>query len=139
MSSIDQMIKKWERSGKGDGGRHDKEEDGSVVVRDPDNLTSVQLGKLEGWSQFALDCQKSFLSNGTHGKLSPWYLYDFWEQGDRYDFLLASTVTELTTAVGAVDANSVPAVIAASRSVGDSRSGKRKRTPRRRKRQGRET
>lgn len=46
------MIKKWEHtSGQVDGGRHDKEEDGSVVVRDPDNLTSVQLGKLEGWSQ----------------------------------------------------------------------------------------
>lgn len=52
--------------------------------------------------------------------------------------MLASTVTELTTADGAVNANSVPAVIAASRSVGDGRSGKRKRTPRRRKQRGRD-
>jgi hypothetical protein len=42
--------------------------------------------------------------------MNPWYLY-FWEQADKYE-LLAATVTELTSAVGAVDANSVPTVVA---------------------------
>jgi hypothetical protein len=118
------MIKKWERSGQGDGGRHDEEEEQEEQA-DTDNPTSVQLGKLEGRSQFALDCRQNFLNDGNHGKLSSWYLY-FWEQVDKFE-LLASTVTELATSIGAADANSVPAVVEGSRSVGTNSSRKKKR------------
>jgi hypothetical protein len=61
------MIKKWEHFGQGDGGRHDEEEQ-EEEQPDPYHLTSVQLGKLEGRSQFALN-------DGSQGKLSSWYLY----------------------------------------------------------------
>jgi peptidoglycan hydrolase CwlO-like protein len=87
-------------------------------------------GKLEGRSQFAMDSRQNFLSDGKHGKLNPWYLY-FWELADKYE-LLASTVTELSAAVGAVDANTVPAAITTGGY--DSSASKRKRTPWRRHR-----
>jgi phage I-like protein len=66
--------------------------------------------------------------------LNPWYLY-FWEIADKYD-LLASTVTELSSAVGAVDANAVPAAITTRDSTTSKSSSKRKqrgelRTPKR--------
>jgi len=137
------MIKKWERSGQGDGGRdnyneedrssnnNDEEDRSSAGVEiDPDKLTSGALGKLESRSQFAMDSRQNFLSDGKHGKLNPWYLY-FWELADKYE-LLASTVTELSAGVGAVDANAVPAAITTGGY--DSSASKRKRTPRRRRR-----
>jgi hypothetical protein len=107
------MIKKWERSGQGDGGRDNKEDEGgggsSAATNDPENLTSLAPGKLEGGSQFAMDSRQIFLSDGKYGKFNPWYLY-FWELADKYD-LLALTVIQLSSTVGAVDANAVPAAI----------------------------
>jgi hypothetical protein len=138
------MIKKWERSGQGDGGRDNEEdedlEDGggssAAPTADPENLTSLALGKLEGRSQFAMDSRQNFLSDGKYGKLNPWYLY-FWEIADKYD-LLASTVTELSSAVGAVDANAVPAAITTTRdSSTTSKAGSNKRNQRTPKRKGR--
>jgi hypothetical protein len=138
------MIKKWERSGQGDGGRDNEEdedlEDGggssAAPTADPENLTSLALGKLEGRSQFAMDSRQNFLSDGKYGKLNPWYLY-FWELADKYD-LLASTVTELSSAVGAVDANAVPAAITTTRdSSTTSKAGSNKRNQRTPKRKGR--
>jgi hypothetical protein len=130
------MIKKWERSGQGDGGRLDDDEQEDEISQtagsgDLENITSLQLGRLEGRTQFALDSRQNFLSDGNHGKMNPWYLY-FWEQADKYE-LLSATVTELTSAVGAVDANSVPAVVATSRSTGSKRNYQ---TPKNRKRRG---
>jgi hypothetical protein len=101
---------------------------------DLENITSVQLGQLEGLTQFALDSHQNFLSDCHHGKMNPWYLY-FWEHADKYE-LLAATVTELTSAVGAVDTNSVPLVVAtstASRSIGSKRKYQ---TPKNRKHRG---
>ena len=140
------MIKKWERSGQGDGSRNDVDDDeregDTAPTVDTEDLTSFQLGKLEGRTQFALDSRQCFLNDGAHGKISSWYLY-FWEQADAHD-LLATTVTELTSAVGAADANNVPSTITAfgGSSVADSSNRvKRKytfrnRTPKRKNRGG---
>ncbi|KAG7368520.1 hypothetical protein IV203_031263 [Nitzschia inconspicua] len=102
---LSSIIENWERSGQGDGGRIDEddedEEDSSV-----DGVSTArkyEWGRSEG-RQGAFDCRESFLGS------NPSYLLYFWDVLDNND-LFNTTMNRLSDEVGASCANEVPSVI----------------------------
>ena len=70
------MIKKWERSGQGDGGRLDDDEQEDEISQtagsgDLENITLLQLGRLEGRTQFALGTTLCPISHPLNADIAP--------------------------------------------------------------------
>jgi hypothetical protein len=102
---LNRIIEMWERSGQGDGGYDDGEEDSEVhegytIV----DQASPTFGSLAGRTPRALDGHAAFL----HGK--PSYLLFFWEVADRHQ-LLRSALQRFDEDAGASDASSAPSAI----------------------------
>lgn len=107
-ASVTRLIRKWEKSGQGDGGHHTDDE--SSITNDVENEDSLQFGTLQGRPQYALDSRAAFLQ----GK--PSYLLYFWEFIDEHG-LLSTTLQKMNEDVAAVDgAASVPTIAAGARS-----------------------
>jgi hypothetical protein len=96
-TNLIRIIDNWERSGQGDGGHLDEEEN----TGDPNH----EYGELKNRSQRALDSRSSFLLN------RPSYLLYLWELFDKHH-LLKTTVNRLGDNVGVLDGDlgSVPLV-----------------------------
>ena len=108
-ASITRLIRQWEKSGQGDGGRFDTDDESSVP-HEILNENSCHFGSLQDRPQYALDNRAAFL----HGK--PSYLLYFWEFIDKHG-LLSTTLQRLNDEVSAVDgASSVPSVTSPTRS-----------------------
>jgi hypothetical protein len=90
-ANLTRMINQWERSGNGDGGMWDTEEN-------PD------FGLLDNQTPAALHNQATFLPGSKNS-----YLLIFWDLSDSHQ-LLASSLQRLDKSVGASDASSVPVV-----------------------------
>lgn len=83
-ATLTRIIVKWEKSGQGDGGTldsDDEDKENSPEIIDEDN---VRFGALSDRPQFALDTRSAFLQ----GK--PSYLLYFWELVDKYGLLSTS-------------------------------------------------
>lgn len=109
-ATLTRIIAKWEKSGQGDGGRldSDDEEETTAEVIDENNN---RFGVLSDRPQFALDTRSAFLQ----GK--PSYLLYFWEIVDKYG-LLSTCLQKMNIEVSAVDgAAGVPIISATSRSM----------------------
>lgn len=109
-TSLIRIIDMWERSGQGDGGHAEEEEDDDGAIES----RVYDFGELKNRSRKALDSRSSFLHN------RPSYLLYLWEIFDKHD-LLKTTVNRLSVDTGAVDGSvgSVPI-------VGNSSAKKRK-------------
>jgi uncharacterized small protein (DUF1192 family) len=105
------IIDMWERSGQGDGGHDEEDEENEQGASDN---RVYDFGELKNRSTKALDSRSSFLHN------RPSYLLYLWEIFDKHD-LLKTTVNRLSVDTGAVDGGvgSVPI-------VGNSSAKKRK-------------
>jgi hypothetical protein len=101
-SDLTSIIRKWERSGQGDGSMIDEEYDNK------EDSAAVPKEKFDwGWSKGqtgAFDCCESFLGP------MPSYLLYFWDILDITD-LFATTVNRLSNDIGASLPNEVPGVI----------------------------
>jgi len=82
----------WERSGQGDGGHDDKDEENEGAS----DSRVYDFGELKNRSMKALDSRSSFLHN------RPSYLLYLWEIFDKHD-LLKTTINRLSVDTGAVD------------------------------------
>ena len=101
------IIKNWETSGQGEGSKQGHHEDNEVIEnRDPEELSAVQLGRLENRSAFAMHSRKNFIDHPSQGRVGTWILY-YWEQMDRFQ-LLECTINVLSNEVSASDAQSAP-------------------------------
>jgi len=104
------IIEKWERSGQGDGGYDDlddednDEEDGDDGDGDGGKGERV-FGSLKNRSQRALDSRSSFFANKE-----PYLLY-LWEVLDNHDLLVSSMQRLNSCALAANGADGIPAVI----------------------------
>ena len=108
-SNLLRIIQNWERSGQGEGGRHEP------VGDDPEELiifdtTSDRFGSLSSRSACALQNRSAFLC----GK--PSYLLYFWELADQHQFL-QSALQRLDDDLAASDAASAPSVSSSSHST----------------------
>jgi hypothetical protein len=102
-SNLLRIIQNWERSGQGEGGRHDHSDelegpDEDFIILD---TTAERFGSLSSRPICALQNRAAFLC----GK--PSYLLYFWELADRHQ-LLQSALQRLDEDVAASDASSAP-------------------------------
>src|SRR5688572_29044517 len=74
------VIKNWEISGQGEGSQQPSSNDNDAVIgnRDPDKLSSTQLGKLENQTASVIHSQQNFPNHPSHGKVGYWLVY-YWE------------------------------------------------------------
>ena len=103
------IIKKWERSGQGDGGieeEKDDEEDNPEQFGDAPQA-KVDWGRSKGRTG-AFDCRDSFLAH------HPSYLLYFWDVLDQTD-LFNTTMNRLSDETGASSPNEVPGIILTGR------------------------
>lgn len=111
-ASLTRIIAKWEKSGQGDGGHFDSDDDEEESAsRNTIDESNPQFGVLQDRPQFALDTRSAFLQ----GK--PSYLLYFWEFVDKHG-LLSTTLQKINRQVSAVDgASSVPSTMTGPSSV----------------------
>lgn len=109
-SNLLRIIQNWERSGQGEGGRHEDggeangQEEEDFIIYD---TSSDRFGSLSGRPACALQNRAAFLC----GK--PSYLLYFWELADQHQ-LLQSTLQRLDDDVAASDASSAPSSTSSS-------------------------
>ncbi|KAG7371307.1 hypothetical protein IV203_019877 [Nitzschia inconspicua] len=102
---LSSIIENWERSGQGDGGwiDEDDEDEEDSSVEGVATARKYEWGRSEG-RQGAFDCRESFLGS------NPSYLLYFGDVLDNND-LFNTTMNRLSDEVGASSANEVPPVI----------------------------
>jgi hypothetical protein len=111
-----EIIKNWEASGQGDGGRISGYESESDVVAGD----TVGFGELKNRPSCALDTRSAFLQS------KPPYLLYFWELADEQG-LLSSTLQRLDDSVGLADGGSSVSLFSSTTTTGSSsKKGKSK-------------
>lgn len=115
-TNLIRIIDNWEKSGQGDGGEGDEDEEDRVVL---------EYGALKNRSRKALDSRSSFLQNRPS-----YLLYDLWEIFEKHD-LLKTTVNRLSEEVGAADGGVgvVPLVCSSDSHKKRKKTGNRTGTP----------
>jgi len=111
-SDLLRIIRNWEQSGQGEGGRVNVPEDDILSDSDDDegnnSRSAERFGNLQDRPAEALQNRSNFL----RGK--PSYLLYFWEMANNFQ-LLSSTLQRLDPEIGAADASSIASVSTHSR------------------------
>ena len=126
-SQLLRIIQNWERSGQGEGGRHDGDDDSELeeVCEDITATTSESFGSLSQTHRPACALQNGAAFSPV-GK--PSFLLYFWESANRHQ-LLHSALQRLDSNVAASDASSAPSTTSTTAQSGKDDTKKHKGLP----------